>query len=349
MRVLAQVIFSQQCQPEPAATQALVHILRSSTSLAQEFVNIIGIAGINLELGRVAPEAGLPEPEDGRPDLSVYDADGTRRLLVENKFWTGLTEAQPTSYLNALPDAESALLFIVPAQRVHVVWNELTARCHNAGMILGQQEIGNQVISVPVNGRTLLITSWQHVLATLRHRANVDGLIEQECDIIQLKDLAEQMDQDALLPLRAEEVTDQAISMRLVNYIGLALNVVNLLNMQDNVSNLQNGTSDREFGRYFHYEEAFQIWLGVSLLAWKQYGVTPIWCHVNNDNFPNIHATRLALEQRPELTHHKFHITNDGLYISILLTLGAEENTMVQDIVTQVNRVAEILHAHHAE
>ena len=349
MRVLAQVIFSQRCKPEPAATQALWHILKSSSSLAQEFLEIIGIAGVHFELGRVASEIVLPELEDGRPDLSLYDTDGTRRLLVENKFWTGLTAAQPVSYLNALPDTESALLFIVPSQRIHVVWNELTTRCHNEGMILGEPSPPNDVTWIRVNERTLLITSWQYILATLRHRASVDGLRGEECDIIQLKDLAAQMDQDALLPLRADEVTDQAISRRLVNYIDLALNVVERLNLQEEVNNLRNGTNDREFGRYFRFQNAFDMWIGVSLLAWKRCGVTPIWCFVSNDDFPNIDALRLVLENGLELPNQSFYATDGGLYIPILLALGADENIVVENIMTKVNDIADNLLAYHAE
>lgn len=349
MRALSHVIFSLNVKPEPAATRALGHILKSSPGLAQEFLNIFENAGIELEFGRVATEVVLPGAEQARSDLAVYDAAGTLRLLVENKFWAGLTDAQPVSYLNALPEEDSALLFIVPAERLHVIWNELTARCANAGMILGEQAPMNDVTWVHVNTRTLLITSWHHVLAMLQLRAHVDGLHQEECDITQLNDLAMQMDWDAFLPLRAKEVTNQAISKRLVNYIDLALTIVQSLNLQDNVGEIANGTNDREVGRYFQYQEAFQMWLGVSNLAWKECGVTPIWCFVDNENFPDIDALRLSLEEALELSWHNFYASDYGLYIPLLLTLGVEIDAVTEDVVAQVNQIAEILLDHHAE
>ena len=130
MSVLAHIVLGGKQSTEPAATQALVYILKSSPDIARAFVGVLRQAAIEFEPGRIESELAH---EDGRPDLTIHDTRGNVRVLVENKFWVGLTDAQPVSYLGDLPeDVPSTLLFIVPEQRVPTVWNELKVRCAQA-------------------------------------------------------------------------------------------------------------------------------------------------------------------------------------------------------------------------
>ena len=127
MSVLAHVVLGGTLQNEPAATQALAYILRSSPDIARAFVGMLQEANIEFDPGRIEAEQ---EHEEARPDLRIHDGDGRVRVFVENKFWAGLTDAQPVSYLEDLPeDLPSALMFIVPEQRVPTVWSELKERC----------------------------------------------------------------------------------------------------------------------------------------------------------------------------------------------------------------------------
>ena len=112
MSVLAHVVLNGSMQGEPAATQAIAHILNSSPDIARAFVGMLRRAGADFEPGHIKAELGH---EDNRPDLTVHDRHGRVRAFVENKFWAGLTDAQPVSYLADLPDdPPAALLFIVP-------------------------------------------------------------------------------------------------------------------------------------------------------------------------------------------------------------------------------------------
>ena len=101
MSVLAHIVLSGSLPSEPAATQALAHILKASPDVARAFLGILRQAGIEFEYGYIQAEAAH---EKSRPDLTVHDLDGLVRVFVENKFWAGLTEAQPASYLENLPD-----------------------------------------------------------------------------------------------------------------------------------------------------------------------------------------------------------------------------------------------------
>ena len=100
--------------PENVATEALAYVLRSSSPVARAFEDYVR---------RVAPIPGglhyvTQAAADDRaiPDLAGIDASGRSPLLVEAKFWAGLTDQQPVAYLARLPEDETALLlFIVPS------------------------------------------------------------------------------------------------------------------------------------------------------------------------------------------------------------------------------------------
>ena len=62
-----------------------------------------------------------------RPDLAVYDRERKERVLMEAKFWAGLTENQPNAYLARLPldQRPAVLLFVAPEARLETLWPEL--------------------------------------------------------------------------------------------------------------------------------------------------------------------------------------------------------------------------------
>ena len=152
MSVLAHVVLKGSLPGEPAATQALAHILNASSDLARGFLGMLRQAEIEFEPGHIQAELGH---EDSRPDLTIHDDHGHVRAFVENKFWAGLTDAQPVSYLGDLPeDLPAALLFIVPQQRVTTVWNELKLRCSDAELEW-QDGSGTRAVTCPASAAGL--------------------------------------------------------------------------------------------------------------------------------------------------------------------------------------------------
>ena len=349
MRVLAHVTYARNIQPEPVATQALAHILNGSTSLAAEFLSLFRPVGDEIVLGQIAPEKPLDKKDikKGIPDLTVIDGSRRRRFLVENKFWTGLGETQPVSYLNELPDEEGfALLFVVPSGRVSVVWKELRARCSEAFLPIGEDSNENGTTWARVGERTLLITSWNRVLKKLRLKAEAEGLEELKQDIIQLHDLARREDRTALLPLRADEVTDQAIPRRLENYVDLALEIARTVATQNEAAQLISGTYDHEIGRGIRYEQGFDLWLGISITVWRIRGISPLWCHVAQERFANVDGLIAELEVLPELNHHGVYVTTDGLYIPVQLKLGAVRDALIDDAASKIQDIVNVLLRH---
>ena len=81
MSVLAHVVLNGSVPSEPAATQALTHILNSSPDIARSFVSILRPTKVDFEPGHIKVELAH---EDSRPDLTIHDIHGRVRAIVEN-------------------------------------------------------------------------------------------------------------------------------------------------------------------------------------------------------------------------------------------------------------------------
>ena len=229
---------------EPGATQALAYLLNTQAGLLQAFVKSLGAVGITFDpRHRVESERGddggrIP----GRPDLKIRDAGGNLRVLVENKFWTGLTEAQPVDYLKMLPeDVNSGILFIVPRQRVTTFWNVLRAQCLPAGLDVPMEpEVAGRVTWSQVAGRLMLVTDWQHVVDILEVAADRP---EIRSDINQFRRLVERLENVEAFPaLRPDEVTNVDLARRVIAYAGLIDSICGELH-EKNIALWGNGNS----------------------------------------------------------------------------------------------------------
>lgn len=333
MSVLAHVVHGAQ-QPEPAATQALTYILKSNLVLTRSAVDLLRIANIEFEPGRVDAEQVF---EDSKPDLTIYDEDGRLRMFIENKFWAGLTKAQPVSYLNKLPqDIPSALVFIVPYQRVPTVWSELEQRCHNNGF----EWNGNRLeYTATVNDKKLLVVSWNKFLEKLLYTANIEGLDSAKNDLTQLQGLVNSVNIGAFLPLQADEVHNQEIPNRLINYIDLIHPIIGKLkeaNIAD-TDGLAFSAGTYETGHYFrlHAKNIFDCWIGIPLKRWCDKGFSPMWCRIRGHGLNVSH-----FEKVPHLFKD---VLMDGVNVRIPIRLktGVEQDEVIEDVAQQINRIVE--------
>ena len=315
---------------EPAATKALAYLLNASTDIARAFVDVVGRTGIPaFTPGRIAAEE---KHGNDRPDVTIRDTDGVVRILVENKFWAGLTDAQPRAYLEALPsEASCALVFIVPHQRKYGLWGELES-----------ESTTDNITWARTGHRTLAITSWNHVLGTLEQAAAAEGHSALQQDIVQLRGLTDQMNAGEFLPLREDEVTDVNVARRLTNYSGLIEEIVGRL-VTDGVADTKGTRPTHGYtsaGRYLSLHAKFGVWLGVDLEAWRDRGITPIWSrHDTNGSFSGIEG---KIRQAEKLFDDAQE-TNGSLYLPIRLKTGAERDHVIEDAVRQMRSIADRL------
>lgn len=327
---------------EPVATQALAYILSESAEVASAFVQFVSRTGAaSFEPGAITAE----EPHgDGIPDLTIRDTSGIVRILVENKFWAGLTESQPVSYLEVLPTSpSSAVVFIVPKPRMRSLWDELDSRCEDSTVELGDKKLdkdgrGINLIWAQWGNRTLAITCWDRILEWLEYAAEQDSINKQ--NILQLRGLTEQMNTDEFLPLREDEVTNVGVARRLINYSQLIEEIVNHL-IADGIASKKGLKATHGYttaGRYLKLHKRFGLWLGVDLEAWRDWGITPMWLKQHTGgSFAGVRGK--TADQNVSL-FDEAQANKGVLYIPIRLKTGVERDDVIEDAVQQMRSIA---------
>lgn len=100
--LLSSLAFRFASHPENLAVEALAHILRASATARRAMVEAVTAAGLELP-GELTFDTQVSSDGLGQPDLVGFDDKRRGVLIVEAKFWAGLTEHQPVSYLQQLP------------------------------------------------------------------------------------------------------------------------------------------------------------------------------------------------------------------------------------------------------
>jgi hypothetical protein len=126
--------------PENLATEAVAFIVNRSPEMREALRRLAGRTGIELPpIATFRSQAG--DGQGNIPDLVGVDATGAERLVIENKFWAGLTENQPAGYLERLPvEGGAVLVCVVPSRRLPIVWTELAGSAINQAIRLPNPE-----------------------------------------------------------------------------------------------------------------------------------------------------------------------------------------------------------------
>ena len=325
-------------QPETIATESLRYILNASPILCQELVDTVADHAGFERFEAESIESETEVETGGRPDITIYDDTLKPRLHIENKFWAGLTAPQPVDYLNSLSDeSDSALLFIVPEARIVSIWPELKERCVKQELKVGTETLTNDMKGISIgSGRSLLITSWRSVLEKLLRAASDVGDSSIEQDIIQLRGLAERMDAQAFLPLRDEETTDMNVARRMISYSNLSKDIAEALKNKGLASfeGVRPRSHYYKAGRYLSVGKDFQfgVWLGVDLIAWRDSGITPIWCEVHRTEWGGL-IGHWSSVKRMFRDHQEYR---NRLCFPIRLPSGVGKDQVIEDAVSQM-------------
>jgi hypothetical protein len=338
-----------QTHPENLATEGLCYVLRRSDTARDAFVEQARIAapGIPTELRFKTQAAG----GDGAiPDMVGEDSDGRTPLLVEAKFWAGLTDNQPVKYLDRLPaDSEGVLVFVAPSARFETLWRELWKRCCDANLPFEEKDVAPDGIRVAEIGETrkIALTSWRFVLkaiSTMLERGDERGVLS---DVHQLEGLCDQMDTDAFLPLRGEELSPMN-GRRVAQFCELADSVTEELASLKLVSTKglkAVGTRGR-YGRYIRIH-GHGAYIYFTSYGWGWNVNTPLWLKLWGADWTKAWSDGLALVEhlRPlELSEPpKLVVQENLLAVPLHLKLGAERQDVVADLVEQVREVVELL------
>ena len=346
--LLAHLALKLASHPENIAVEALGHILSKSPAAVLALEDVLKNGGA--EIGGIdRVQTQLSDEKGSRPDLAGLDANGTKRLLIEAKFWAGLTKNQPVKYLEDLlkQDQPSVLLFVAPAKRFESLWDELSRLVKDANLKLvpGQPEEPNLRSAIVDHKCRLMLTSWTALLDRMDSRASTAGDSHTESDIQQLQGLAEKMDEEAFLPLRPGELGPE-IPRRLSNLENLVDHVIERLEQKDVEKAKEKSQSHMLYGRYLTLFGA-GAWFGLERKFWGRVRDTPLWLEFRqvwegSTSFDKIrnNLKPLELETPPEL----FEVEPDYLVIPIYLPVGVEQDAMRDATVERIEEIGRLIH-----
>jgi hypothetical protein len=330
--------------PENLAVEALSYILEKSPPASQALLRLLRDTGIAL-----APDmrfrAQATGEDDARPDIEGRDDDTGAMVVLEAKFWAGLTEHQPITYIRRLPaSVPSILAFIVPARRFASIWPELVARCQEAACGVGmREELAAEFWHAALpSGHKLALISWRMILVEILRALDQAHDREGAMDAAQLLGLCDRMDSDAFLPLNAAELSAQDTPRRHLQFAELA-NDIALATLESGICTNVNARGGKltaaqglgYAGRYLNLQRA-TVFMGYDCPRWAKHGRTPLWVRYDRSDAPGQKTARQALEPL-RLQDPPRLIEDDGdPWVPLILPAGQEKPQVVRSVLAQL-------------
>lgn len=334
---------------EDVATDALAYVLESSDAARRGMTKFF--RGIIPDL---PPLRFKTQQTKGaiRPDMWGFaDTEAEARVFIENKFWAGLTDNQPISYLKQLAaySQPTVLLVVAPAAREHTLWRELSRRLLDAGISATEHAAAAGVArSVSTNlGPILALTSWTNVLSVLEHEAVDDP--SARGDLVQLRALCDVADNDAFAPVSAVELSDQRMPAFILQLSSIVQAAVDLAVAENvlNTTKLMPQASWERIGRYMRIlgNQGAGGWLGIHFGLWKLHGSTPLWLLFSEGEFGRAQDVRRLIE--PWAAKNRIlTVTSDRDFaIALDIPVGEEKAGVIRSVVDGLKAIAEVLDA----
>jgi hypothetical protein len=275
------------------------------------------------------------------PDL-VAEVGGRQKLIIEAKFWASLTENQPLGYLDRQArqfgaDEDRLLVFLAPTRRRHLLTAELEQR-----MGVRHRDIGSLAVVESDRGR-LAVVDWADMLGHLRaaFTALTDG--EALGNLAQLEGLCERADQEAMLPITAEDL-DPRRPQRQMEFQRIVRRIFDILVADGGFSlkGVRETSSFEGSGKYVMSPSGKGLFIWVSLTNWGYRWPTPWWIRLSDPSH-ELSAWAEAVRSDPDVCC----VERDGskLHVGLRAPLGVEEHKVAAELVQVILRICEPLPA----
>lgn len=338
MSLLATIVASRRLQPEPVATDALVHLCATSEAASSAMSDLISeLCPGTSSTGLAFTGQEINPASEGRPDLVASDSAGTR-LIVEAKFDADLTAAQTgNAYAGKLtPGVSGALVFLVPRDRMLNVWRTITVTPGGSPEPLPLAEsavdAGTATMPLGASGHALAVLSWESLLNRLSAAVAKFGDASGAEELAQIRGLVEWRTAVGWVPLLPEDLPPRV--GRQLDAIADSLKVVC---SRASSTRMRNGSADGGFGRHITTPSGKSIWVGTWLRWWDAYGPGPAWAQVSLSTSTETATTSQALTSAGVLHHSRPEHTD--VLIPLRVPLGAEQGAVELALLDQVNAV----------
>ena len=329
--LLATVVASRGLQPEPVATDALVHLCNTFAPAEAVMSGLLADLGAGEVSGLSFTGQDIDPTTQGRPDLIGSDTAGVR-MVLEAKFDAELTAAQTGgAYVGRLTSGTpGALVFLVPRDRMRNVWHTVSqtpgAATEPADLSDADIDTGLANMSLPTEGHTLAVVSWETLLNRMTASFVDAGDQAGAGQLAELTGLVTWRSRTGWNPL-VEEDLPQRTGRQLVSLIDMIKTAATRVSKKK----IRNGTADGGPGRYLRTPANKSLWVGVWFGWWDHYGPGPVWAQaiLKNTAAVNLYAAALKAAHitnypRPEYT---------DVLVPIALPMGAEHSATEQAIV----------------
>lgn len=332
--------------PENLATESLLYILNQSLTAKQALIRYISKTGVNLDKDLLF-QTQAKGSDQAIPDLVGINSQQQQVLIIEAKFWAGLTDNQPVTYLRRLPNnSECILMFLAPALRFQTLWAELIERCKRNNFIVAQTNlIDSELLSARINERQVLaLGSWRSLLSVISQAANIAQDMPLASDVAQLEGLCNKMDTNAFVPLQSVELSS-GNGMRISQYYQLIDDIVGELKKEKLATTgagrnqLKSVGGKEGYGRYISLC-GFAGYIRVSFSFWATRRETPFWLQLTGRDWkfsPQLKECLQFLERAnpPRLFQDDYWST-----IPLYIPVGAERDKALDDVLSQIREIA---------
>jgi hypothetical protein len=209
LSVLADRFVSQK---ENLATEALIFIMNKSEVARTSVNNIIRAIDSRINPNLIFRTQQTNSEDNAIPDIVGYDTDNVGTCIIEAKFWAGLTDNQPVTYIGELPaDKPALLIFLCPEKRTSTLWLELLERLRNVGISFDELESKESAFrhAKISEHHSLALITWESLLSSISDDINLKGDVAVKSDLDQLIGLCNRMNSEAFLPVSSEEISPQ--------------------------------------------------------------------------------------------------------------------------------------------
>lgn len=321
--LLADIVASRGLAPEPVATDSLVHLLGRSAAGRMEMTRLLQeLTGAATD-GMSFTGQHINGLEEGRPDAVGADAFGNR-LVVEAKFDADLTPHQlGPAYLGHLAKGmPGALLFLVPADRLDILWPKIMREIGAPTSPPDAQDEDPHVRShVLSSTHTIAAITWSRLLQRLEHSLMAAVEADNIADLRQLQGLVEWRTRGGWVPVQPED-----LPMRVGRQLDALARLVCAAASESSVGTARYGSSDVGPGRYVTSARNNKYWVGIWFPRWARDGDTPVWMQVKA-------TTTISVDSLMAALHATFpdaiaRATSGQVVIPVHLPVGAEESAV---------------------